>query len=79
MLWPFINLSSYGMELMFPSLYIVEDDNEHPQQDTSVEVDKGYPQQDTSVATDEVDYQEIIEGIVIFFVPTSNMVLSCAC
>ena len=52
---------------MFPSLYIVEDDIEHPQQDTSVEVDKGYPQQDTSVAADEVDHQEIYEGIVYFF------------
>ena len=57
------------IESLFHSLYIDEDDNDHPQQDTSVEVDKGYLQQDTSIVTDELDHQEINEGIVIFLYP----------
>ena len=44
------------IELLFHSLYIDEDDNDHPQQDTSI-------------ATDELDHQEINEGIVIFLYP----------
>ena len=57
------------IELLFHSLYIDKDDNDHPQQDTSVELDKGYPQQDMSIATEELDHQEINEGIVIFLYP----------
>ena len=57
------------IESLYSSLYIDEDDNDHPQQDTSVEVDKGYLQQDMSVSTDEVDHQKIDEGIVIFLYP----------